>query len=117
MHVMRFEPKPANDFEEFFDRYYTECRTRIPQITALAGKWDFEDLIPGMSDFDTRFIVEDNMTVQDWCNMSTEVGQVHLNLCRKYPHWARNLEHLPGINLMWSEIMDPDFYYPEYPQD
>lgn len=113
---MKFEPKPKNDFKEFFELYYNECRRRMPQIAAIAGKWTFADLIPGMSDFDTRFIVEDGMTIQDWCDMSEAVGQVHLDLCRRYPHWARNLEHLPGINLMWSEIMDPEFYYPEYPQ-
>lgn len=111
-----FEPKPRNDFEEFFELYYDACRKRMPQIAAIAGKWTFEDLIPGMSDFDTRFIVEEGMTVQDWCDMSAAVGEVHLDLCQRYPHWARNLEHLPGINLMWCEIMDADSYYPEYPQ-
>ena len=113
---MHFEPKPKNDFEEFFEFYYGECRKRMPQIAAVAGKWTFEDLIPGMSDFDTRFIVEGGMTVQDWCDMSTAIGEVHLDLCRRFPHWARNLEHLPGINLMWAEIMDAESYYPEYPQ-
>ena len=113
---MHFEPKPRNDFEEFFEVYYGECRRRIPQIAAIAGKWTFEDLIPGLSDFDTRFLLEDGMTVQDWCDMSKAVGQVHLDLCNRYPHWARNLEHLPGINLMWSEVMDAASYYPEYPQ-
>ena len=113
---MRFEPVPANDFEAFIDLYYEECRRRMPPIAAIAGKWTFEDLIPGLSDFDTRFIVEDGMTVPQWCEMSTTVGEVHLDLCRRYPHWARNLEHLPGVNLTWSELMDPDFYYPEYPQ-
>jgi len=113
---MRFEPKPKNDFAEFIDLYYEECRKRFPAIAAIAGKWAFEDLIPGLSDFDTRFIVQDGMTIADWCEMSTAVGEVHLDLCRRFPHWARNLEHLPGINLMWSEIMSPDLYYPEYPQ-
>ena len=114
--VMKFTPRPKNDFEEFFELYYAECRDRVPRIACVAGKWTFEDLIPGMSDFDTRFIVDEGMTVQDWCEMSTAVGEVHLDLCRRYPHWARNLEHLPGINLMWSEVMDPETYYPEYPQ-
>jgi len=113
---MKFEPKPENDFEEFFELYYDECRRRVPQIQAIAAKWTFEDLIPGLSDFDTRFIVDDGMTVQDWCDMSTAVGQIHLDLCNRYPHWARNLEHLPGINLTWSEVMDAESYYPEYPQ-
>jgi len=113
---VKFEPEPANDFAEFIDMYYGECRKRFPRIAAIAGKWTFEDLIPGLSDFDTRFILDDGMAVGDWCEMSSIVGEIHHRLCREYPHWARNLEHLPGINLMWSEVMDPETYYPEYPQ-
>ena len=113
---MKFAPRPRNDFQDFIEVYYAECRERVPQICAIAGKWSFEDLIPGLSDFDTRFIVEDGMSVRDWCDMSRAVGEVHLDLCRRYPHWARNLEHLPGINLTWSELTDPATYYAEYPQ-
>jgi len=113
---MKFTPRPGNDFRFFIDTYYDECRKRIPQIEAIAGKWRFEDLIPGMSDFDTRFICADGMSARDWCDMSREVGEAHLFLCRKYPGWARNLEHLPGINLTWSELRDDFSYYPEYLQ-
>ena len=88
----------------------------MKRISAIAGKWRFEDLIPGLSDFDTRFIVEDGMSVEEWCDMSHQVGSVHLELCTHYPHWARNLEHLPGINLEWRELLQPATYYPEYPQ-
>lgn len=70
-----FEPCPENDFKEFIEIYYAECKGRIPKIEAIAGKWTFEDLIPGMSDFDTRFICSNNMTVDDWCEMSTAVGK------------------------------------------
>jgi len=111
-----FAPAPINDFAEYIDRYFAECRARFPRIECVAGKWKFEDLIPGMSDFDTRFIVQDGMTVKDWCDMSAAVGQVHLDLCRREPHWARNLEHLPGVNLCWSELADPASWYPEYAQ-
>ncbi len=113
---MIFAPQPANDFQRFYELYYAECRRRVPRIQAIAAKWRFEDLIPGLSDYDTRFIVADGMTVRDWCDMSAAVGEVHLDLCRRHPHWARNLEHLPGINLTWSELTDPARYYPEYPQ-
>ncbi len=113
---MKFAPKPENDFRRFYELYYAECRKRFPRIAAIAAKWRFEDLIPGLSDFDTRFIVQDGMTVQDWCDMSEVVGQVHLDMCIRYPHWARNLEHLPGINLTWAELTTPATYYPEYPQ-
>lgn len=109
-------PAPVNDFPEFIEVYYNECRSRFPKIEAIAGKWCPEDLIPGLSDFDSRFICADNMTAEDWCRMSRIVGQVHLDLCRQYPQWARILEHLPGINLTWEELGDEFSYYPEYKQ-
>jgi len=111
-----FEPCPENDFKEFIETYYAECKERIPKIEAIAGKWTFEDLIPGMSDFDTRFICSNDMTVDDWCAMSTAVGEIHLDLCKRFPKWIRILEHLPGINLTWDEYMDDFTYYPEYRQ-
>ena len=111
-----FIPAPANDFSEYIDLYWKECRNSYRKIAAIAGKWTFEDLIPGLSDFDTRFIVDDGMEPEDWCRMSEAVGTVHLDLCCRYPHWARNLEHLPGINLTWQELTGTATYYPEYVQ-
>ncbi len=113
---MKFAPKPENDFAHYIKTYYEECRGRFPKIEAIAGKWTFRDLVPGMSDFDTRFIVSDDMTDKDWCDMSNAVGEAHLHLCKRFPSWSRNLEHLPGLNLMWSEFADERFYYPEYKQ-
>ena len=113
---MKFEPRPQNDFAEFMDLYYQACSAKVPKIEAMAAKWDFGDLIPGLSDYDTRFIYADDMTVDDWCSMSMAVGQVHLDICRSHPKWSRILEHLPGINIMWSELTDPRLYYPEYKQ-
>jgi hypothetical protein len=69
-----------------------------------------------MSDFDSRFILSDDMSVDDWCTMSTAIGETHLALCEKYPCWVRNLEHLPGVNLTWSELSSERSYYPEYHQ-
>jgi hypothetical protein len=112
--MMKFAPKPENDFYEFIRIYYRECRARFPKIQAIAGKWMYRDLIPGMSDFDSRFILDDDMTVDDWCEMSTIVGQVHLEIAHRFPLWWRNLEHLPGINLTWSEMGVEKNYYPEY---
>jgi hypothetical protein len=113
---MNFAPAPPNDFAEFIETYFVRCRERVPQIEGNAGKWLFEDLIPGLSDFDTRFLVSDSMTATDWCQMSTEVGKVHLELVKERKDWARNLEHLPGVNLKWSELLDPRFYYTEFSQ-
>lgn len=113
---MQFAPKPENDFAEYIRTYYRECRYRFPRIEAIAGKWMYRDLIPGMSDFDARFILSDEMTVDDWCRLSTGIGEAHLALCEKYPCWARNFEHLPGVNLTWSELVSEKNYYPEYQQ-
>jgi len=111
-----FTSRPENYFQEFIETYYTECRSRFGGIEAIAGKWTFEDLIPGMSDFDARFICNNDMTADDWCRMSMAVGQAHLELCKRRPEWARILEHLPGINLTWNELIDESTYYPEYKQ-
>jgi hypothetical protein len=111
-----FAPRPSNDFAEFIATYFERCRERVPEIEANAGKWTLEDLIPGLSDFDTRFLVNDRMTAADWCRMSTEVGKVHLELARERKDWARNLEHLPGVNLKLGEFLDPTTYFTEFSQ-
>jgi hypothetical protein len=113
---MEFAPKPENDFAEFIRIYYQESRYHFDKIEAIAGKWMFRDLIPGMSDLDARFLLHDAMTPEDWCRMSTAIGEVHLSLCQRYPCWMRNLEHLPGINLTWAELASERNYYPEYQQ-
>jgi len=113
---MIFEPAPPNDFAEFIETYYEECRRVMPQIEAIGGKWTFEDLIPGMSDFDYRFICANGMSADDWCKMASLVGQVHLELSKARPHWARKLEHLPGVNLTWDELTDPGGYCTDFSQ-
>lgn len=114
--ALRFAPCPANIFEAHIREYYRRSRDACPTIEAICGKWRFEDLIPGMSDFDTRFIASDDTSPEDWASMSREIGRIHTAICREYPDRARILEHLPGINLTWSEVCDPLFYYPEFHQ-
>jgi hypothetical protein len=111
-----FAPRPENDFRRFIDTYFTRCREVCPKIQALAGKWEFEDLIPGLSDFDTRFVVDDSTTADDWAEISLAVGAVHAELAREEPQWARILEHLPGINLTAAEATNPVMYSPEFRQ-
>jgi hypothetical protein len=113
---MKLEPKPVNDFHEFIDAYHGRCKAVVPEIEGVAGKWLLEDLIPGLSDFDTRLIFSNLVRAEDWCRISSEIGKVHHDLVREYPHWARNLEHLPGVNLTWEELGDPGCYYPEFSQ-
>lgn len=113
---MKFHPRPENDFRRFFATYHSECSKLFPRIRAVCAKWRFEDLIPGLSDFDTRFIVDNGMTADAWTEMSLAVGRVHTELTLAEPAWARILEHLPGLNLTVDEFTDPDLYYPEFPQ-
>ena len=67
---MRFEPAPENDFGRFIEVYFERCRAVCPKLAAIAGKWTFEDLIPGLSDFDTRLIFADDTRVEEWIEMS-----------------------------------------------
>jgi len=113
---LQFTARPTNMFERHIREYYERSREACPQIEAIYGKWRFEDLIPGMSDFDTRFVVSDDTTPEDWVNISREVGRVHADICREHPDRVRILEHLPGINLTWQETRDGTFYYPEFHQ-
>jgi hypothetical protein len=113
---LNFTPAPPNTFMQFMHEYHARCKARVPHIRAVAAKWAFEDLIPGLSDFDTRFIVDDAITQADWRAMSLAVGEVHTEMCRAFPDWARNLEHLPGVNLTVSEMVDPRLFYPEFSQ-
>jgi len=111
-----FAPKPKNIFPVHIREYFERSHDACPQIEAITGKWNFEDLIPGMSDFDARFIFSDRTAPDEWPVISREVGRVHGEICREHPDRARILEHLPGINLMWGEITDPLSYYPEFHQ-
>lgn len=105
-----------HSFSDFIDVYYTECMNRFSKIEAVAAKWKYEDLIHGLSDCDIRFICSNDMNAEDWCRMSSAIGDVHLELCRRFPYWSRMMEHLPGINLTWNELADDYYYYPEYRQ-
>ena len=113
---MKFVPAPANDFRDFYETYFARCRALVPNIRVIAAKWTFEDLIPGLSDFDTRFVVDNAMTVDDWHEMSLAVGRVHGEMATEFKHWARNLEHLPGLNFTVGEMMHPLLSYPEFLQ-
>lgn len=114
--MLPFTPCPANGFEEFIETYYQRCRAAAPEIIGQAGKWKFEDLIPGLSDFDTRFLTRDGLKSADWDRISMAVGQVHLDLAQERHEWARTLEHLPGVNLSESELLAPEDFYPEFCQ-
>jgi hypothetical protein len=110
---MTFVPAPPNEFREFVHLYYERCKKVCPKLIGAAGKWEYEDLIPGLSDFDTRLIFGDSMDIADWAQASLAVGEVHTRLAWERPAWARILEHLPGVNSTPSELTEPLFYFPE----
>ena len=110
---MTFAPIPTNDFKDFIDTYFRRCAEVCPKLRGIAGKWTFEDLIPGLSDFDARFIYADGVTIAEWARMSTNVGKIHTQLAREHQEWARILEHNPGQNLTLSEMLDPVLFNPE----
>jgi hypothetical protein len=116
MALLSFFPKPENSFSEFIATYYQRCREECPEIEGSAGKWRFEDLIPGLSDFDTRFLTRSGLRAEDWNRISMAVGKIHFQLALERPEWARTLEHLPGVNLMWDELFAPENYYTEFCQ-
>lgn len=113
---MKLEPQPPNTFPEFARTYWEECRAACPQLVALSGKWEFEDLIPGLSDFDTRLVFRGDLSPAIWAETSMAIGRVHSQLARRERSWARMLEHLPGINLTVEEMLSPRCFYPEFLQ-
>ena len=112
---MIFMPRPDNPFPEFIATYFVRCRAAFSKIVGIAGKWRFEDLVPGLSDFDTRFLVEEELAPEEWAAMSRAISAVHAELVRERPDWARILEHTPGINLSLDELDDPLHYSPQIP--
>ena len=93
---MRFEAKPENDFEQFIDTYFHRCREMCPKLRAIVGKWTFEDLIPGMSDFDTRLLFSDDVILGEWAEMSLAVGRVHTKLAKEFQKTRTRAILLPG---------------------
>jgi predicted dehydrogenase len=111
-----FTACPFDGLDDVIATYFDRCQRRCPEIEGCAAKWTREDLVPGLSDVDTRLLVAEGTSVDDWCRISAEVGRAHLELCRERKEWARTLEHLPGVNLRWDELLDPAGYYPEFSQ-
>ncbi|MBN1291355.1 MAG: hypothetical protein JXB48_05900, partial [Candidatus Latescibacteria bacterium] len=111
-----FAPCPENIFPDHINEYFERSQQVCPKLEAICGKWEFEDLIPGLSDFDTRFIFSDDVTSEEWPEISRAIGQVHTDICIEKPDRARILEHLPGINLTWKEALEPASFYPEFKQ-
>ncbi len=89
---MNSTPAPPNDFAEFIETYFGRCRERVPLIEGNAGKWKFEDLIPGLSDFDMRFFVPDDLSLI----MRTRDGKGFIDETDSTPTFQRCLVS-PGV--------------------
>ncbi len=104
---------PNNEFEEFASEYFSRCKKQFDNLDTMTAKWNFEDLIPGLSDFDSRLVVSDDVGPEQMIALDRAVGQVHADLCRTVPRWSRILEHTPGIAITWDELLDPRLYNTE----
>ena len=62
--LMYFEPRPDFEFGGFYNTYYERCAAVCLKLAAIAAKWQYEDLILGLSDFDTRLIFHDGVSYQ-----------------------------------------------------
>lgn len=72
---------------------------RFPKIEAIGGEMGVPRPHSRALRFDTRFLCADDMTPEDWCEMSQAVGEAHLKLCIERPEWARILEHLAPASI------------------
>jgi len=53
------------------------------------------------------------MSPEEWMAFDQIVSDVHLELVREQPEWARKLEHEPGFFLTLDEAFDPLLYQPD----
>ena len=83
-------------------------------VLALVAKWGKTDLIPGLSDMDFRIICDDQTTVEDWIAIDRAMGRIHLDMVRAHPQWNRINEHTAGAAMTVAEVMNKNYYNPEY---
>ncbi|MCK4849780.1 MAG: hypothetical protein KAT11_00440 [Phycisphaerae bacterium] len=85
-----------------------------PHVISLVAKWDKTDLVPGLSDMDFRIICDDQTTVDDWVQIDQAMGRIHLEMVREHPEWNRINEHTAGAGMTVAEVMNKNYYNPEY---
>jgi len=106
-------PPDQQEFWTFAETYFGRCREQFPALRTATAKWNPEDLIPGLSDVDLRFIAADGTGPADWKRLDEIVGRVHLQLVQEHPEWLRNLEHTPGVAVTPAELLEDSLYQPE----
>jgi len=102
----------SRDFFELTELFSQRCAQALPGFLVTVAKWRPEDLIPGLSDIDTRLICQD-LSPEEWIELDEIVGRIHLELVLERPEWSRKLEHTPGVCLTASEALDEALYQPE----
>jgi hypothetical protein len=100
------------DFFELAETYSQRVAAAVPGFVATVAKWRPEDLIPGLSDIDTRIICQE-MKADQWMAFDQVVCDVHLDLVGERPEWCRKLEHQPGFCQTPAETFDPLLYQAE----
>src|SRR5580692_6266410 len=103
-------------FDDFQQCLAEETARAFPQFTSLWAKWNREDLIPFLSDFDSRLICRAPMSAEDWVELDRISGTIHLALLKAHPDWARILEHTPGVCATEEELLDDRIFQPETQQ-
>lgn len=106
-------PPDQEEFWTFAETYFRHCREQFPALQIATAKWNPEDLIPGLSDVDLRFIAANGTGPADWRRLDAIVGQVHTQLVLEHPEWLRNLEHTPGVAATPAELLEEPLYQPE----
>jgi hypothetical protein len=103
-------------FGEFRQCLAEETVRAFPQFVSLWGKWNPEDLIPFLSDFDSRLVCRAPMRPEDWVELDRVSGEIHLAMLKAHPDWARILEHTPGVCATEEEMLDDRTFHPETQQ-
>ncbi len=83
-------------------------------LVALVAKWEKSDLVPGLSDLAFRAVCDNQTSAEDWVEIDSYLGQIHLDMVKTHPEWNRINEHTPGAGLTLGELMDERFHNPEY---
>jgi hypothetical protein len=100
------------DFFELVTWFGERWSATFADLSLLTCKWRPEDLIPGLSDLDTRVICEE-IGPEDWVRLDELAYRAHLEITQARPEWARKLEHTPGVCSTKSEVLDGVLFQPE----
>jgi hypothetical protein len=103
-------------FLVFAHYLFERTKQAFPPCVSLWAKWNHEDLIPHLSDFDTRLICVSPVSPTQWIEFDRMTGELHLEITRTHPEWMRILEHTPGVTVTHEEMLDHALFHPETQQ-